>query len=334
MPGPGRPAAWPPQRSKRSTCPASPGSATRSDPTTPPASTHRRDEILAALERLGSPPGRVTPTARAHRARARSSTSGRGVGRRTAPRRRGRRRAWASTSSPRCGCRRARSARASCSRSTATWPSSRSSKAPPASIPTTVSVAFEGRPLEIPVGEGWLGRVWNGMGEPLDGGPPMLGATTRPVAGVAAQPHHPRRAPRPDPDRHLGDRRADHARARARSSRSSPRRGFRTSSSPPRSPPRPTWPASRSRSSWWPWDSPTPTPRRCATRSRPAREAGDLALFLDTGRRPRRPAGPRPARRADGGRAPRLRPGPARAGRAGRHDELLRGGARGVGGSG
>ena len=45
--------------------------------------------------------------------------------------------------------------------------------------PARVSVDFVGRPLEIPVGPGWLGRVWSGMGEPLDGGPPMLGAERR-----------------------------------------------------------------------------------------------------------------------------------------------------------
>ncbi|HUZ20262.1 MAG TPA: V-type ATP synthase subunit B [Acidimicrobiales bacterium] len=54
--------------------------------------------------------------------------------------------------------------------------------------PDTVSVAFEGRPLEIPVGEQWLGRVWNGLGEPLDGGPPMLGPVARPVAGSPLNP--------------------------------------------------------------------------------------------------------------------------------------------------
>jgi V/A-type H+-transporting ATPase subunit B len=54
--------------------------------------------------------------------------------------------------------------------------------------PDSVSVAFDGRPMEIPVGEGWLGRVWNGMGEPLDGGPPMLGDLTRPVAGSPLNP--------------------------------------------------------------------------------------------------------------------------------------------------
>jgi V/A-type H+-transporting ATPase subunit B len=54
--------------------------------------------------------------------------------------------------------------------------------------PSTVRVSFEGRPLEIPIGDGWLGRVWNGMGEPLDGGPPMLAQATRPVAGAPINP--------------------------------------------------------------------------------------------------------------------------------------------------
>jgi V/A-type H+-transporting ATPase subunit B len=54
--------------------------------------------------------------------------------------------------------------------------------------PADVRISFEGRPLEIPVGDGWLGRVWNGMGEPLDGGPPMLGPTTRPIAGAPMNP--------------------------------------------------------------------------------------------------------------------------------------------------
>jgi V/A-type H+/Na+-transporting ATPase subunit B len=54
--------------------------------------------------------------------------------------------------------------------------------------PQAVSVAFEGSPLEISVGGGWLGRVWNGMGEPLDGGPPMLGPVRRPVAGAPLNP--------------------------------------------------------------------------------------------------------------------------------------------------
>ena len=49
-------------------------------------------------------------------------------------------------------------------------------------------VTFAGEPLRIPVGEGWLGRVCNGRGEPVDGGPPVLGATTAPVAGAPLNP--------------------------------------------------------------------------------------------------------------------------------------------------
>ncbi|MGA7835021.1 MAG: V-type ATP synthase subunit B [Acidimicrobiales bacterium] len=54
--------------------------------------------------------------------------------------------------------------------------------------PERVRVAFEGHPFDIPVGEGWLGRVWNGMGEPLDGGPPMLASERRPVSGAPLNP--------------------------------------------------------------------------------------------------------------------------------------------------
>jgi V/A-type H+-transporting ATPase subunit B len=49
-------------------------------------------------------------------------------------------------------------------------------------------VAFAGSPLRIPVGEGWLGRVCNGRGEPLDGGPPVFGAVDAPVAGSPINP--------------------------------------------------------------------------------------------------------------------------------------------------
>jgi V/A-type H+-transporting ATPase subunit B len=51
------------------------------------------------------------------------------------------------------------------------------------------SVAFEGRPATIAVGEGWLGRMTNGRGDPIDGGPPILGAERRAVSG---QPVNPR----------------------------------------------------------------------------------------------------------------------------------------------
>jgi V/A-type H+-transporting ATPase subunit B len=59
------------------------------------------------------------------------------------------------------------------------------------------SVSFLGEPLHIPVGDGWLGRVCNGRGEPMDGGAPVLG-TER--AGVAGRPLNPtRREPPTDP---------------------------------------------------------------------------------------------------------------------------------------
>ena len=54
--------------------------------------------------------------------------------------------------------------------------------------PAITRVAFEGSPLRIPVGEGWLGRVCNGLGEPLDGGPPISAAETAPVAGYPMNP--------------------------------------------------------------------------------------------------------------------------------------------------
>ena len=49
-------------------------------------------------------------------------------------------------------------------------------------------VAFSGAPMEVPVGEGWLGRTCNGRGEPIDGGPPVVGAERRSVAGMPINP--------------------------------------------------------------------------------------------------------------------------------------------------
>ena len=54
--------------------------------------------------------------------------------------------------------------------------------------PGGTRVAFAGRPLHIPVGTGWLGRVCNGRGEPLDGGPPVTGAEELPVSGWPLNP--------------------------------------------------------------------------------------------------------------------------------------------------
>jgi V/A-type H+-transporting ATPase subunit B len=49
-------------------------------------------------------------------------------------------------------------------------------------------VAFSGSPMRIPVGEGWLGRICNGRGEPLDGGPPILSERTDAIAGEPINP--------------------------------------------------------------------------------------------------------------------------------------------------
>jgi V/A-type H+-transporting ATPase subunit B len=49
-------------------------------------------------------------------------------------------------------------------------------------------VAFAGSPMRVSVGEEWLGRVVNGRGDPLDGGPPVFGATSRTVEGEPINP--------------------------------------------------------------------------------------------------------------------------------------------------
>ncbi len=54
--------------------------------------------------------------------------------------------------------------------------------------PSAASVAFTGSPLRIPVGMNWLGRVCDGRGEPADGGPPITGNTSAPVAGAPINP--------------------------------------------------------------------------------------------------------------------------------------------------
>jgi V/A-type H+-transporting ATPase subunit B len=53
---------------------------------------------------------------------------------------------------------------------------------------TATRVTFSGSPLRIPVGTGWLGRVCDGRGDPLDGGPPVTGEITMPVAGAPVNP--------------------------------------------------------------------------------------------------------------------------------------------------
>ncbi len=54
--------------------------------------------------------------------------------------------------------------------------------------PSGTSVEFSGSPLSTVVGKEWLGRVCNGRGEPRDGGPPVTGELTMPVAGLPINP--------------------------------------------------------------------------------------------------------------------------------------------------
>jgi V/A-type H+/Na+-transporting ATPase subunit B len=54
--------------------------------------------------------------------------------------------------------------------------------------PTATRVAFSGSPLRVPVGPDWLGRVCNGRGDPIDGGPPVTGEVSLPVAGFPINP--------------------------------------------------------------------------------------------------------------------------------------------------
>jgi V/A-type H+/Na+-transporting ATPase subunit B len=55
-------------------------------------------------------------------------------------------------------------------------------------VPSRVRASFTGSPLRVPVGEGWLGRICNGRGEPADGGPPVTGQASAPVAGFPLNP--------------------------------------------------------------------------------------------------------------------------------------------------
>jgi V/A-type H+-transporting ATPase subunit B len=49
-------------------------------------------------------------------------------------------------------------------------------------------VRFFGEPLRFHVGPGLLGRVFNGVGKPLDGGPPLAAARSFPVDGLPMKP--------------------------------------------------------------------------------------------------------------------------------------------------
>ncbi len=51
-----------------------------------------------------------------------------------------------------------------------------------------VRTAFGGAPMSVAITEDWLGRVCNGRGEPLDGGPPVLSSRRREITGTPINP--------------------------------------------------------------------------------------------------------------------------------------------------
>lgn len=51
-----------------------------------------------------------------------------------------------------------------------------------------VQVRFAGRPLRLPVSEDLLGRIFDGLGRPRDGGPPPVGEAARDVNGLPINP--------------------------------------------------------------------------------------------------------------------------------------------------
>ena len=152
--------------------------------------------------------------------------------------------------------------------------------------PASVSVRFTGRPFEIPVGVGWLGRVWNGLGAPLDGGPPMLGGDRRPVSGAPMNPTVRERSRRRGAHGRLDHRRSDHARTRTEAPDLLRRRPSAPRARRPDRRPVNRRAAKPSRSSSQRWASPTPMQPRCEAVLEERAAAGDLALFLNTAEDP------------------------------------------------
>ena len=52
----------------------------------------------------------------------------------------------------------------------------------------TVRVRFHGEPVRLGVGPGMLGRVYNGVGEVIDGGPPIAAERSFPIEGLPLNP--------------------------------------------------------------------------------------------------------------------------------------------------
>lgn len=91
------------------------------------------------------------------------------------------------TSWRRSSCTAARSAAARCWRSTATAPWSSCSTSAGINL-RDATIRFLGHPLQLGVSADMLGRVFNGMGEPIDGGPALLAEEYRDINGLPMNP--------------------------------------------------------------------------------------------------------------------------------------------------
>ena len=76
------------------------------------------------------------------------------------------------------------------------------------------TVARTGSIVDVPVGHGLLGRVVDGLGNPIDGKGPITDVETQPRRGQGARHHPAQVGARADADRPEGDRRADPDRPR------------------------------------------------------------------------------------------------------------------------
>jgi F-type H+-transporting ATPase subunit beta len=61
------------------------------------------------------------------------------------------------------------------------------SLASPTAVRRSLKVADTGQPVMVPVGDATLGRVFNVLGESVDGGPPLTAVERRPISGAPPQ---------------------------------------------------------------------------------------------------------------------------------------------------